>query len=105
MPEITQDRKKCTICSWQKFCDKEAKENGYLTDIDGIGSKTALLLKTNGISNAQKLASYSEKQLAEKLSNFNAQKFVKASMFVKQAKAYISGKSYYIANKMIIMIC
>ena len=39
IPEITQDRKKCTICSWQKFCDKEAKENGYLTDIDGIGSK------------------------------------------------------------------
>ena len=34
MPEITQDRKKCTICSWQKFCDKEAKKNGYLTDID-----------------------------------------------------------------------
>jgi len=34
IPEITQDRKKCTICSWQKFCDKEAKENGYLTDID-----------------------------------------------------------------------
>ena len=26
MPEITQDRKKCTICSWQKFCDKEAKK-------------------------------------------------------------------------------
>ena len=26
IPEITQDRKKCTICSWQKFCDQEAKE-------------------------------------------------------------------------------
>ena len=58
MPEITQDRKKCTICSWQKFCDKEAKENGNLTDIDGIGSKTASLLITNGISNTQTLASY-----------------------------------------------
>jgi len=99
MPEITQDRKKCTKSSWQKICDKEAKENGYLTDIDGIGSKTASLLKTNGISNTQKLASYSEKELGEKLSQFNDQKFVKASMFVKQAKAYISGKSYYIANK------
>jgi len=99
MPEITQDRKKCTICSWQKFCDKEAKENGYLTDIDGIGSKTASLLKTNGISNTQKLASYSEKHLAEKLSKFNDQKFAKASMFVKQAQAYISGESYCITNK------
>ena len=26
IPEITQDRKKCTICSWQKYCDKEAKK-------------------------------------------------------------------------------
>ena len=99
MPEITQDRKKCTICSWQKFCDKEAKENGYLTDIDGIGSKTASLLKTNGISNTQKLASYSEKQLGEKLTKFNDQKFIKASKFVKQAQAYISGEPHYLANK------
>lgn len=99
MPEITQDRKKCTICSWQKFCDKEAKENGYLTDIDGIGSKTASLLKTNGISNTQILAFYSEKKLGEKLSKFNNQKFEKASIFVKQAQAYISGEPYCISNK------
>ncbi len=99
MPEITQDRKKCNICSWQKFCDKEAKENGYLTDIDGIGSKTASLLKKNGISNTQKLASYSEKQLGEKLSKFNDQKYEKASLFVKQAQAYISGQPFYISNK------
>ncbi len=99
MPEITQDRKKCTICSWQKFCDKEAKENGYLTDIDGIGSKTASLLITNGISDTQTLASYSEKQLGEKLSKFNDQKYQKASLFVKQAQAYISGKPYRISKK------
>ena len=99
IPEITQDRKKCTICSWQKFCDKEAKENGYLTDIDGIGSKTASLLKANGITNTQTLASYSEKQLGEKLSKFKDQKYEKASIFVKQAQAYISGEPYFISNK------
>ncbi len=99
IPEITQDRKKCTICSWQNFCDKEAKENGYLTDIDGIGSKTASLLKTNGITNTQTLASYSEKQLGKKLSKFNDQKYEKASIFVKQAQAYISGEPYFISNK------
>ena len=98
IPEITHDRKKCTICSWKKFCDKEAKENGYLTQIDGIGSKTAALLKTNGISNTQILASYSEKQLGEKLSKFNDQKYEKASIFIKQAKAYISGEPYYVVN-------
>jgi len=99
MPEITLDRKKCTICSWQKFCDKEAKENGYLTDIDGIGSKTASLLITNGISDTKTLASYSEKKLGEKLSKFNNQKYEKASIFVKQAQAYISGEPYFISNK------
>ncbi len=99
IPEITQDRKKCTICSWRNFCDKEAKENGYLTDIDGIGSKTASLLKTNGISNTQILASYSEKQLGEKLSQFKDLKYLKASKFIKQAQAYISGEPYCISNK------
>lgn len=99
MPEITQDRKKCTICSWQKFCDKEAKENGYLTDIDGIGSKTASLLIKNGISDTQTLASYSEKILGDKLSKFNDQKYKKAFVFVKQAQAYISGEPYRISNK------
>ncbi len=99
MPEITQDRKKCTICSWQKFCDEEAKENGYLTDIDGIGFKTASLLKTNGITNTQTLASYSEKQLGDKLSIFRDQKYEKASVFVKQAKAYISGEPSCISDK------
>jgi len=99
IPEITQDRKKCTICSWQKFCDKEAKENGYLTDIDGIGSKTASLLITNGISDTQTLASYSEKQLGKKLSKFNDQKYEKASVFLKQAQSYISGEPYRLSNK------
>ena len=91
IPDITEDRKKCTICSWQNFCDKEAKDNGYLTDIDGIGSKTALLLKKNGISNIQELASYSKIELVEKLSQFNEHKYEKAAKFIKQSKSYISG--------------
>ena len=98
MPEITQDRKKCTICSWQNFCNKEAKENGYLSDIDGIGSKTALLLKANGISNIQELSSYNEKELGDKLSKFKDQKYEKASKFIKQAQAYISGEPFCISN-------
>ena len=85
MPEITQDRKKCTICTWQKFCDKEAKDNGYLTDIDGIGSKTASLLITNGISDTQTLASYSEKKLGEKLSKFKDQKYENCLLYTSDA--------------------
>ncbi len=98
IPEITQDRKKCTICSWQNFCNKEAKENGYLSDIDGIGSKTASLLKKSGVSNIQELASYREKELGDKLSKFNDQKYEKASKFIKQAKSYISGEPFCISN-------
>ena len=98
IPEITQDRKKCNICSWQNFCDKEAKENGFLSDIDGIGSKTASLLKTNGISNTHELASYNEKELGDKLSKFNDQKYEKATKFIKQSQAYISGEPFCISS-------
>ena len=92
IPEITEDRKKCTICEWQNFCNKESKDNGFLTDIDGIGSKTALLLNNYGISNIKQLASNNTKDLGEKLSKFNDQKYIKASKFINQAKSYISGK-------------
>ena len=91
IPEITKDRKKCTICSWQKFCDSEAKNNGYLTDIDGIGSKTAFLLQKNGIFNIKELAAATKTELGEKLFQFKEQKFEKASKFINQAKSYLSG--------------
>jgi len=91
IPEMTEDRKKCSICSWQNYCNKEAKKNGSLTDIDGIGSKTALLLKDNGIYNIQKLASLNEVELGNKLSKFNHQKYEKALKFINQAESYISG--------------
>ena len=91
IPDITEDRKKCTICSWQKFCDKEAKDNGYLTDIDGIGSKTALFLQKNGISNIKELAAARKNDLGEKLFQFKEQKFEKAAKLIKQSKAYLSG--------------
>ena len=99
IPEITADRKKCAICSWQNFCDKEAREKGFLTDIDGIGSKTALLLKENQIANIQELKSHSEIELGDKLSQFNDQKYKKASKFIKQAESYISGKPIRISEK------
>ena len=91
IPEITEDRKKCTICSWQKFCDEEAKNNNYLTDMDGIGSKTALLLHKNGISNIKELAAAKKNELGEKLFQFKEQKFEKASKFINQSKSYLSG--------------
>ena len=69
IPRITEDRKKCTICSWQNFCDKEAKNDGNLTDIDGIGSKTASWLNSNGISNFKELSSYNKNKLEKSYPN------------------------------------
>ena len=96
MPDITEDRKKCALCVWKNFCDKEAQNNGCLTDIDGIGSKTSLLLKSNGINNIKELTSYSKFELGDKLSKFNDKKYEKASQFIKQAESYISGKPFCI---------
>ena len=98
IPDITEDRKKCAICSWQSFCDKEAKEKGFLTDLDGIGSKTALLLKKNYISNVQELSISNELKLGKKLFFFNEKKYEKASKFIKQSKSYISGNPIRIGN-------
>ena len=86
-----RDRRKCTVCSWQKFCDAEAKNNGYLTDIDGIGSKTAFLLQKNGISNIKELAAAKKIDLGENLFQFKEQKFEKASKFINQSRSYLSG--------------
>lgn len=94
IPDMTEDRKKCTLCIWKNFCDKEAQKNGYLTDIDGIGSKTSLLMKSNGINNIKELASYSKFKLGNKLSKFNDKRYEKASKFIKQAESYISGKPF-----------
>ncbi len=91
IPDITEDRKKCTICSWQKFCNKEAKNNGYLTDIDGIGFKTALFLQKNGISNIKELADARKIDLGEKLFQFKEQRYEKASKFINQSKSYLTG--------------
>ena len=98
IPRITEDRKKCTICSWQNFCDKEAKNDGNLTDIDGIGSKTASWLNSYGISNFKELSSCNEIELGEKLSQINSQQNEKASKFIKQAKSYVSGKPIKISD-------
>ena len=91
IPNITKNRKKCSICTWQKFCDKEASSFGYLTEIDGIGSKTALNLKKIGIKNINQLAKIDKFELNDKLSKIQAQDIKKSSRFIHQSKSYISG--------------
>tara|TARA_Y100000589_G_scaffold217667_1_gene205255 strand:+ start:4655 stop:6058 length:1404 start_codon:yes stop_codon:yes gene_type:complete len=91
IPKIAENRKKCAICSWQKFCDKEAKSRGFLTDIDGIGAKTASLLKNIGINNINQLAESDKHDLDDKLSLFQERNILRTEKFIEQSKSYITG--------------
>ncbi len=98
IPNITEDRKKCSICPWQTFCDKEAKLKGYLTDIDGIGKKTANILKTIGISNFKQLAVSNKILLDEQLANFQEKNLERTSKFINQSKSYSTGIPIQLKN-------
>ena len=99
IPEITDNRKKCSICTWQDFCNKEAKARGFLTDIDGIGTKTSSLIKDIGISNVAELASSNQIQLSNKLSKFQDEYSNKTTRYIYQSKSYISGLPIEIFHK------
>jgi len=98
IPNITEDRKKCSICPWQAFCDKEAKLKGYLTDIDGIGKKTALILKNIGISNFKQLALSNKFLLDRELAHFQEKNLERTSKFINQSKSYSTGIPIKIKN-------
>ncbi len=101
IPEITRDRKKCSICSWQNYCDREAKSKGFLTDIDGIGSKTAELLIKIGVNNVKTLAESDKFELSEKLSSFQEINSDKTSKYINQSKSYITGVPELLSKKQI----
>ena len=91
IPDITENRKKCSICSWKQFCDKEAESNGFLTDIDGIGSKTSQSLKNAGIHDVKQLAYCDKSKLRNKLSINDENEFKKINQIINQSKSYLSG--------------
>ena len=99
IPLITEDRKKCSICTWQQFCDNEAKSNGNLTDIDGIGTKTAKFLYSIDINNIQELAKYDNKELSDKLSIMQFTNSQLIPKLISQSKSYLSGKPIRINKK------
>jgi len=98
IPNITENRKKCSICSWKQFCDKEAESNGFLTDIDGIGTKTAQSLNNIGIYNIKQLASSDKSKLKNKLSIKNENDFKKIDRLINQSKSYLSGLPIYLKS-------
>ncbi len=99
IPNITENRKKCSICSWKQFCDKEAESNGLLTDIDGIGTKTAQSLKNIGIYNIKQLATCDKSKLKNKLSIFDENNFKKINKLINQSKSYLSGLPIHLKSQ------
>ena len=99
IPNITENRKKCSICSWQEFCNSEAKSKGFLTDIDGIGTKTASLLKNSGIYNIKQLASSNKYKLNKHLSLSKENNIEKINKIIKQSKSYSTGLPIHLNSK------
>ena len=99
IPEITENRKKCSICYWQKYCDNEAKLKGYLTDIDGIGLNTSKFLKKLGIQNINQLATFNKNELEQKLLKYHDKNITKYSKFIDQSIAYKSGSAISLPNR------
>ncbi len=66
-PEITTNRKKCTLCSWRGVCNAEAKIAGHLSEVSGIGSHRSQIINQLGIKNLQELASKDPEELEKQL--------------------------------------
>ena len=79
------DRKKCTLCSWRDLCDAEARQEGHLSEVSGIGGKRRELLLEVGISRLAELAAADPGHLADALAAHGEQHREMAPQLVAQA--------------------
>ncbi len=88
-PELTLDRKKCSLCCWKKVCDEKAKKDADLSEINGVGGKRKQMLQLAGINNLNDIAKISSKKLTEKLEVFGSNHGIDSQHLIEQAKAQI----------------
>ncbi len=86
-PPITSDRRKCTVCSWRGVCNAEAAEEGYLSEVSGIGARREQILQGLGITSLNDLAESNPFDLSKSLEEFGEQHCDIAMPLVAQAKA------------------
>ncbi len=103
-PQVTSNRKKCSICCWKKFCDKTAYAEGHLSEVSGIGSKRNILLKEMGISNISILAGYEASSLKLNLSKFGPQHAEISDQIIRQAKTLLTGKAIKLQSSNLLKI-
>ncbi|WP_269604444.1 TM0106 family RecB-like putative nuclease [Prochlorococcus marinus] len=92
-PPITSNRKKCTICSWRKYCDSVSIQEGYLSEVSGIGAKRELLLNKIGINNIEDLAKIKHYKLKAKLDKFGTQHGDISKQLISQAQSQSNNKA------------
>ncbi|KGG13086.1 MULTISPECIES: TM0106 family RecB-like putative nuclease [Prochlorococcus] len=85
-PNLTSDRKKCLLCPWKEVCDAKAKQEGNLSEINGIGAKRKEMLETIGINNLEELASADSKDVSEKLKVYGESHGIIPAQIINQAE-------------------
>ena len=89
---LTTNRKKCSICTWRRLCDKEATSKGHLSEISGVGRKRIEMLKKIGINNIKDLSLSNSIYLENKFKIFGNQHKVIANKLINQSYAIYSGE-------------
>jgi uncharacterized protein len=92
-PPLVSDRKKCTLCSWRDLCDGEARQQGHLSEVSGIGGKRRELLMEAGISSLADLAAADPQRLADTLAAHGEQHREMAPQLVAQALVQQRGQA------------
>ena len=96
-PPLVSDRKKCTLCSWRDLCDGEARQQGHLSEVSGIGGKRRELLLEAGISSLADLAAADPQRLAHTLAAHGEQHREMAPQLVAQALVQQRGQARRLA--------
>ncbi len=90
-PSLISDRRKCSICCWQKVCNQEANQKGHLSEVSGIGSKRNDILNNLGLYSVEDLAKTDPSELSNKLKIYGEQHQKISAEIVAQAKVQFIG--------------
>jgi uncharacterized protein len=91
-PPLVADRKKCVLCGWRGLCDQEARRQGHLSEVSGIGGRRRELLLEQGITSLGELAACDPAALAAALAVHGDQHRDIAADLVAQARVQASGQ-------------
>jgi uncharacterized protein len=91
-PPLVADRKKCVLCGWRGLCDQEARRDGHLSEVSGIGGRRRELLIGQGITSLAELAACDPVALADALAAHGEQHREMAAELVAQARVQARGQ-------------